>query len=100
MISDWHGIDRITSPPGVTYSYSVEAGIGAGIDMVWSVNFVLLIYMLKIVERIIHISLHFSVGLTIEGWSSSTDYDTSLVIFYLCIQLMKMQCCLPFLNIV
>lgn len=34
MISDWQGIDRITSPPHKNYSYSIEAGIGAGIDMV------------------------------------------------------------------
>jgi beta-glucosidase-like glycosyl hydrolase len=34
VISDWQGIDRITSPPGVNYSYSVEAGVGAGIDMI------------------------------------------------------------------
>lgn len=34
VISDWQGIDRITSPPHLNYSYSVEAGVGAGIDMV------------------------------------------------------------------
>ncbi|KAJ4833864.1 hypothetical protein Tsubulata_035731 [Turnera subulata] len=34
VISDWQGIDRITSPPGVNYSYSVEAGVSAGIDMI------------------------------------------------------------------
>ncbi|GLT60964.1 hypothetical protein SLA2020_337020 [Shorea laevis] len=34
VISDWQGIDRITSPPHANYSYSVEAGISAGIDMV------------------------------------------------------------------
>ena len=34
VISDWEGIDRITSPPHANYSYSIEAGIGAGIDMV------------------------------------------------------------------
>lgn len=34
MISDWEGIDRITSPPHANYSYSIEAGVGAGIDMV------------------------------------------------------------------
>lgn len=34
MISDWLGIDRITSPPGANYTYSVQAGINAGIDMV------------------------------------------------------------------
>ncbi|VAI36727.1 unnamed protein product [Triticum turgidum subsp. durum] len=34
VITDYEGIDQITSPPGVNYSYSVEAGIGAGIDMV------------------------------------------------------------------
>ncbi|KAL5663132.1 hypothetical protein ACJX0J_023240, partial [Zea mays] len=32
-ISDWEGIDRITSPPGANYSYSVQASILAGIDM-------------------------------------------------------------------
>ncbi|GAB2274498.1 hypothetical protein Dimus_009266 [Dionaea muscipula] len=34
VISDWQGIDRITSPPHSNYSYSVEAGVHAGIDMV------------------------------------------------------------------
>ncbi|KAJ4720515.1 Beta-glucosidase [Melia azedarach] len=34
VISDWEGIDRITSPPHSNYSYSVQAGIEAGIDMV------------------------------------------------------------------
>ncbi|KAG7023334.1 hypothetical protein SDJN02_14359 [Cucurbita argyrosperma subsp. argyrosperma] len=34
VISDWQGIDRITSPPHANYSYSVQAGVGAGIDMV------------------------------------------------------------------
>ncbi|XP_065019641.1 uncharacterized protein LOC135645302 isoform X1 [Musa acuminata AAA Group] len=34
VISDWEGLDRITSPPGANYTYSVEAGINAGIDMV------------------------------------------------------------------
>ncbi|KAF2299852.1 hypothetical protein GH714_004808 [Hevea brasiliensis] len=34
VISDWQGIDRITSPPHANYSYSVEAGVSAGIDMV------------------------------------------------------------------
>lgn len=34
MISDWLGIDRITSPAGANYTYSVQAGINAGIDMV------------------------------------------------------------------
>ena len=34
MISDWQGIDKITSPPGANYTYSVEAAINAGIDMV------------------------------------------------------------------
>jgi hypothetical protein len=39
VISDWQGIDRITSPPGVNYSYSVEAGVGAGIDMVIALTY-------------------------------------------------------------
>ncbi|GMI84595.1 hypothetical protein like AT5G20950 [Hibiscus trionum] len=34
VISDWKGIDRITSPPHANYTYSIEAGIQAGIDMV------------------------------------------------------------------
>lgn len=34
VISDWEGIDRITSPAGSNYTYSVQAGVNAGIDMV------------------------------------------------------------------
>ncbi|CAK9184643.1 unnamed protein product [Ilex paraguariensis] len=34
VISDWLGIDKITSPPHANYSYSVQAGILTGIDMV------------------------------------------------------------------
>ncbi|VVB06652.1 unnamed protein product [Arabis nemorensis] len=34
VISDWEGIDRITTPPKANYSYSIEASINAGIDMV------------------------------------------------------------------
>lgn len=34
VISDWQGIDRITSPPHANYSYSIQAGISAGIDMI------------------------------------------------------------------
>ncbi|KAK1311274.1 Beta-xylosidase/alpha-L-arabinofuranosidase 2 [Acorus calamus] len=34
VISDWEGLDRITTPPHANYSYSVQAGIHAGIDMV------------------------------------------------------------------
>lgn len=34
VISDWEGIDRITTPPHANYSYSVQAGVQAGIDMV------------------------------------------------------------------
>ncbi|KAB1225468.1 Beta-glucosidase BoGH3B [Morella rubra] len=34
VISDWEGIDRITSPPHSNYSYSIQAAIQAGIDMV------------------------------------------------------------------
>ncbi|CAB4316253.1 unnamed protein product [Prunus armeniaca] len=36
VISDWEGIDRITSPPHANYSYSIQAGINAGIDMLTS----------------------------------------------------------------
>ncbi|XP_006644778.1 beta-glucosidase BoGH3B-like [Oryza brachyantha] len=34
VISDWQGIDRITSPRDANYTYSVQASINAGIDMV------------------------------------------------------------------
>ncbi|KAM4091360.1 hypothetical protein ACJW30_09G130600 [Castanea mollissima] len=34
VISDWQGIDKITTPPHANYSYSIEAAIQAGIDMV------------------------------------------------------------------
>ncbi|KAK4764655.1 hypothetical protein SAY86_025745 [Trapa natans] len=34
VISDWQGIDRITDPPHSNYTYSVQASISAGIDMV------------------------------------------------------------------
>lgn len=34
VISDWQGIDRITSPPGANYTYSVQEGVSAGIDMI------------------------------------------------------------------
>ncbi|KAK1314696.1 Beta-D-xylosidase 1 [Acorus calamus] len=34
VISDWQGIDRITTPPGSNYPYSVRTGITAGIDMI------------------------------------------------------------------
>ncbi|XP_050122542.1 uncharacterized protein LOC126600068 isoform X2 [Malus sylvestris] len=34
VISDWEGNDRITSPPHANYSYSIQAGVNAGIDMV------------------------------------------------------------------
>uniref|UniRef100_A0A3Q7J0Q3 Uncharacterized protein n=1 Tax=Solanum lycopersicum TaxID=4081 RepID=A0A3Q7J0Q3_SOLLC len=34
VISDWQGIDRITSPPHSNYTHSVLAGVQAGIDMI------------------------------------------------------------------
>lgn len=34
VISDWQGIDRITTPQGVNYTNSLRAGVHAGIDMV------------------------------------------------------------------
>ncbi|AES64760.1 putative glycosidase [Medicago truncatula] len=34
VISDWQGIDKITTPPGSNYTYSVQASIEAGVDMV------------------------------------------------------------------
>nr|XP_043609108.1 beta-glucosidase BoGH3B-like [Erigeron canadensis] len=33
VISDWQGIDRITTPPHANYTYSILAGMNAGIDM-------------------------------------------------------------------
>jgi beta-glucosidase len=36
VISDWQGIDRITTPEHLNYTYSIQAGISAGIDMVIS----------------------------------------------------------------
>ncbi|KAB1200855.1 Beta-glucosidase BoGH3B [Morella rubra] len=34
VISDWQGIDRITTPVHANYSYSIQTGIHAGIDMI------------------------------------------------------------------
>jgi len=34
IISDWMGVDRITTPEGVNYSHSTELALNAGIDMV------------------------------------------------------------------
>ncbi|XP_050281093.1 uncharacterized protein LOC126721997 [Quercus robur] len=34
IISDWQGIDKITSPPHSNYTYSIQASILAGVDMV------------------------------------------------------------------
>lgn len=36
-ISDWEGIDRITSPPHSNYTYSVHESVLAGLDMVCAV---------------------------------------------------------------
>ncbi|KAJ8437180.1 hypothetical protein Cgig2_003809 [Carnegiea gigantea] len=38
VLSYWEGIDRITSPPHANYTYSVLAGVQAGIDMVMAPN--------------------------------------------------------------
>ncbi|KAF7067692.1 hypothetical protein CFC21_073547 [Triticum aestivum] len=38
VISDWEGIDRITTPAGSDYSYSVKASILAGLDMIMVPN--------------------------------------------------------------
>ncbi|XP_047308738.1 beta-glucosidase BoGH3B-like [Impatiens glandulifera] len=34
VISDWQGIDRISTPAHANYTYSILAGVGAGIDMI------------------------------------------------------------------
>ncbi|KAL2456760.1 Glycosyl hydrolase family protein [Forsythia ovata] len=34
VISDWEGLDRITSPPHKNYTHSVQEGVNAGIDMI------------------------------------------------------------------
>lgn len=36
VISDSQGIDKITSPEHANYTYSILAGVNAGIDMVSS----------------------------------------------------------------
>ncbi|XAR55885.1 Glucan 1,3-beta-glucosidase [Bertholletia excelsa] len=37
VISDYQGIDRITSPPLANYTYSLQTGIQAGIDMIMGI---------------------------------------------------------------
>jgi len=49
VISDWQGIDRITSPPGANYSLSVFDGVCAGIDMV--------VYFSPILDSLAHFSV-------------------------------------------
>ncbi|XP_020586458.1 uncharacterized protein LOC110028803 [Phalaenopsis equestris] len=34
IISDYEGVDRITTPPGKNYTFSLQSGILAGIDMI------------------------------------------------------------------
>ncbi|PKA64038.1 Beta-D-xylosidase 1 [Apostasia shenzhenica] len=34
VISDYQGIDKITSPPGANYTYSLQSSILAGVDMI------------------------------------------------------------------
>ncbi|KAI5075298.1 hypothetical protein GOP47_0009374 [Adiantum capillus-veneris] len=34
VISDWEGLDRITTPWGVNYTNSVQLGVNAGLDMI------------------------------------------------------------------
>ncbi|XP_022951602.1 uncharacterized protein LOC111454342 [Cucurbita moschata] len=34
VISDWQGIDRITTPPHANYTYSIIASVTAGVDMI------------------------------------------------------------------
>ncbi|KAL7092372.1 hypothetical protein ACP275_12G161400 [Erythranthe tilingii] len=34
VITDWQAIDKMTTPPHANYTYSIEASINAGIDMV------------------------------------------------------------------
>ncbi|OMO94209.1 hypothetical protein COLO4_16464 [Corchorus olitorius] len=34
VISDWQGIDRITSPPHKNYTYSIQTSVLAGVDMI------------------------------------------------------------------
>lgn len=36
VISDYEGIDRITTPPHANYTFSLQASILAGLDMVSS----------------------------------------------------------------
>ncbi|KGN59736.1 uncharacterized protein LOC101221143 [Cucumis sativus] len=34
VISDWQGIDKITTPPHANYTYSILASVNAGVDMI------------------------------------------------------------------
>lgn len=38
IISDYEGVDRITTPPGINYTFSLQTGILAGIDMVIKIS--------------------------------------------------------------
>ncbi|CAA6658477.1 unnamed protein product [Spirodela intermedia] len=38
VITDWQGLDRITSPPRKNYTFSLQTGILAGVDMVLSLS--------------------------------------------------------------
>lgn len=38
IISDYEGVDRITTPPGINYTFSLQSGILAGIDMVIKIS--------------------------------------------------------------
>ncbi|XP_058774752.1 uncharacterized protein LOC131649022 [Vicia villosa] len=38
VISDFFGLDKITSPPHANYTYSIEVGINASVDMDWIIS--------------------------------------------------------------
>ena len=63
VISDWQGIDRITYPPHANYTYSVQASILAGVDMVSFIT------QLKISLRLVHGPQKFLVTLSACNYS-------------------------------
>ncbi|KAF8391858.1 hypothetical protein HHK36_022196 [Tetracentron sinense] len=93
VILDWQGIDRITSLPHSSYTYSVLAGIQTGIDMVMvplnQTEFIDdLTYLVKnkfiptsriddVVRRILHVK--FTMGLFENPWLISSKSTSSEV---------------------
>ncbi|CAN1251663.1 Beta-glucosidase BoGH3B [Linum perenne] len=79
VISDWQGVDRITSPPHVNYSSSITAAISAGIDMVMDpddhTKFIKVLTELinDAVGRILRVK--FAMGLFENPWADEAHID-------------------------